>query len=131
LTVSENVAIPLVIQGYDLDAAKGKALQVLDHVHLKKYGDFRPQNLSGGQQQRVAIARALIHDPKIIVCDEPTSALDSANGRNVMQILKNLARDNDRTLIVVTHDSRVYSFADRIAEMEDGIVHKIYHTTGS
>ncbi len=130
LTVSENVSIPLVINGIELDTAKIKALDVLDHVGLRAYGDYMPQQLSGGQQQRVAIARALIHDPKIIVCDEPTSALDSVNGRNVMQILKSLAKDSQRTLIVVTHDSRIYDFADRIAEMEDGIVFNTYKNNG-
>lgn len=130
LTISENVSIPLVINGMDLDAAKVKASDVLGHVGLREYGNFMPQQLSGGQQQRVAIARALIHDPKIIVCDEPTSALDSVNGRNVMQILKNLAKESQRTLIVVTHDSRIYDFADRIAEMEDGIVFNTYKNKG-
>jgi putative ABC transport system ATP-binding protein len=79
-----------------------------------------PLDLSGGQQQRVAIARAFVHNPRLIVCDEPTSALDGETGRRVMELLRRLAVATDRTLIVVTHDARIFSFADRIARMEDG-----------
>ncbi|MCX7101088.1 MAG: ATP-binding cassette domain-containing protein, partial [Methylobacter sp.] len=79
-----------------------------------------PSELSGGQQQRVAIARALIHNPKLIVCDEPTSSLDHETGRNVMNLLKEVALHQDRTLVIVTHDARIFEFADRIAKMDDG-----------
>ena len=79
-----------------------------------------PSELSGGQQQRVAIARALVHEPRLLVCDEPTSALDAENGRITMELIQKIAVQPDRAVIVVTHDSRVYSFADRIASMEDG-----------
>ena len=84
-----------------------------------------PNQLSGGQQQRVAIARALVHDPKILVCDEPTAALDAASGRTVMGLIKEVACQPDRAVIVVTHDSRVYDFGDRIVEMADGRVEKV------
>ena len=84
-----------------------------------------PSELSGGQQQRVAIARALVHEPRLLVCDEPTSALDAENGRITMELIERLAVQPDRAVIVVTHDSRVYSFADRIASMEDGRIEAV------
>ena len=84
-----------------------------------------PSELSGGQQQRVAIARALVHEPRLLVCDEPTSALDAENGRITMELISNIAVQPDRAVIVVTHDSRVYSFADRIANMEDGRIESV------
>jgi putative ABC transport system ATP-binding protein len=79
-----------------------------------------PADLSGGQQQRVAVARAMVHDPRMIVCDEPTSALDSESGRIVMSLMRQFALGKDRVLVVVTHDARIFEFADRIARMEDG-----------
>jgi putative ABC transport system ATP-binding protein len=79
-----------------------------------------PGELSGGQQQRVAIARALVHDPKLVVCDEPTSNLDHDTGIAVMEMLRGTGKKHDRALIVVTHDPRIFQFADRIAHMDDG-----------
>jgi putative ABC transport system ATP-binding protein len=79
-----------------------------------------PANLSGGEQQRVAIARALVHQPRLLVCDEPTSALDATTGHTIMQQLRDVAVQPDRAVIVVTHDPRVFEFADRIATMDDG-----------
>ncbi len=84
-----------------------------------------PSQLSGGQQQRVAIARALVHDPKIIVCDEPTSALDHETGHNVMEMLRKTAMGGGRSLVIVTHDQRIFDFADRIVRMDDGRVDRI------
>ena len=84
-----------------------------------------PLDLSGGQQQRIAIARSLVHNPRLIVCDEPTSALDSETGRKVMQLLRDLAASESRALIVVTHDARIFDFADRIAQMEDGVITRV------
>ena len=84
-----------------------------------------PNRLSGGQQQRVAIARALVHDPKLIVCDEPTSALDHETGHRILELLKGVAMSGKRSLVVVTHDNRIFEFADRIAHMDDGQVDKI------
>jgi putative ABC transport system ATP-binding protein len=90
-----------------------------------------PNQLSGGQQQRVAFARALIHDPPLIVCDEPTSALDAETGHHVMELLRKAAVRPERAVLVVTHDSRIFPFADRIAHMNDGRVEKIETQSGA
>ncbi len=94
-------------------------------VSLGSRLDALPGKLSGGQQQRVAIARALVHEPKLIVCDEPTSNLDHATGRSMMELLRDVAKSPDRALIVVTHDPRIFEFADRIARMDDGKIIEI------
>jgi putative ABC transport system ATP-binding protein len=120
LTAVENVAIPLLINGIPGEKAEARAKQALEAVKLGAHLDALPGKLSGGQQQRVAIARALVHQPKLIVCDEPTSNLDHETGRRVMNILRDVAKSPDRALIVVTHDPRIFEFADRIAHMDDG-----------
>jgi len=125
LTAVENISIPLIINGVKRAEAEKRAAHVLDQVGLGKRGRSLPSQLSGGQQQRVAIARALVHDPKLIVCDEPTSALDHETGHNVMELLKEVALHNDRALVIVTHDSRIFGFADRIARMDDGHIDKV------
>lgn len=126
LTSAENIAVPLIIQGVKRDIAIQKASSLLAEMGMSEKKDTLPVSLSGGQQQRVAIARALIHDPKLIVCDEPTSALDSQTGQKIMKIMKKISKEQERTLIVVTHDIRIYPFADRIALMEDGQIKNIY-----
>jgi putative ABC transport system ATP-binding protein len=120
LTAAENVAIPLLIQGLIETRAVRRAAEMLDRVGLGDKIAVRPPQLSGGQQQRVAIARALIHNPRLLVCDEPTSALDAAMGKKIMQLLREIALDGERCLVVVTHDTRIFCFADRIAHMSDG-----------
>jgi putative ABC transport system ATP-binding protein len=120
LTVAENVAVPLRIQGLSAAKALPRARELLALVGIADKAGERPSRLSGGQQQRVAIARALVHDPALVVCDEPTSALDSVAGHQVMDLLREVAGGHRRTVIVVTHDSRIYHYADRVAEMEDG-----------
>jgi len=122
LTAAENVAIPLLINGMEMEEALLQANERLRDVNLEDRKDSLPTQLSGGQQQRVAIARALVHGPKLVVCDEPTSALDHETGRRVMDILKQLAVGRDRSLVIVTHDARIFEFADRIAHMDDGRV---------
>lgn len=125
LTTVENVLIPLIARGIKSEIAMRKAAELLEHLGLKdKLGEF-PGNLSGGQRQRVAIARALIHDPKLILCDEPTSAIDREEGYKVLNLMKTLAKKIKQTLIIVTHDTKIFHYADRIAYMEDGKIVKI------
>jgi putative ABC transport system ATP-binding protein len=120
ITVTENVAIPLLILGSRRADALARAGEVLGAVGLGDKLEALPAALSGGQQQRVAIARALVNNPRLIVCDEPTSALDHDTGRLVMEVLRQNALSADRALIIVTHDNRIFNFADRIARMDDG-----------
>ena len=120
LTAVENAAVPLIIAGWSRARALPKAAALLDRLGLGGRLTNLPSELSGGQQQRVAIARALVHQPRLLICDEPTSALDAENGRITMELIAGLAVRPDRVVIVVTHDQRVYPYADRIATMEDG-----------
>jgi putative ABC transport system ATP-binding protein len=120
ITVTENVAIPLLILGSRRADALARAGEILGAVGLGDKLEALPAALSGGQQQRVAIARALVNNPRLIVCDEPTSALDHDTGRLVMEVLRKNALSEDRALIIVTHDNRIFNFADRIARMDDG-----------
>src|SRR6266853_6800969 len=129
LNAVENVAIPLLINGIPRGNAEARAKQALEAVNLGARLDALPGKLSGGQQQRVAIARALVHEPKLIVCDEPTSNLDHETGRSVMNILRSAAKTPERALIVVTHDPRIFEFADRIARMDDGNIIDIVNTS--
>ncbi len=120
LTAAENVSVPLIINGIKRAEAERRAADVLEQVGLAARVTALPSELSGGQQQRVAIARALAHSPRLIVCDEPTSSLDHETGYHVMALLKEVALHKDRALVIVTHDARIFEFADRIAEMDDG-----------
>jgi putative ABC transport system ATP-binding protein len=120
LTTAENAAVPLIIAGQPRHAAVARASEVLRSVGLGDKLQSLPSQLSGGQQQRVAIARSLVHEPKLLVCDEPTAALDAASGRTVMELLRRVAVQPDRAVIVVTHDNRVFDFGDRIVHMNDG-----------
>ena len=120
LTAAENVAVPLLVQGTPFDAAVERARETLADVGLADRAQSRPDQLSGGQQQRVAIARALVHRPRLIVCDEPTSALDHRTGHALMELMTRVALEDGRSLVIVTHDPRIFDFADRIAEMDDG-----------
>jgi putative ABC transport system ATP-binding protein len=120
LTAVENAAVPLLIAGWRRSRAVEAAADMLDRLGLGDRLTRLPGELSGGQQQRVAIARAIVHDPRLLICDEPTSALDAENGRITMELISRIAVQPDRAVIVVTHDARVYAFADRIAAMEDG-----------
>ena len=120
LTALENVAVPLLILGASRQEAQPMARDILLQVGLEERLHALPAQLSGGQQQRVAIARALVHRPRLVVCDEPTSALDAETGQLVMEVIRRTALAHDRALIIVTHDNRIFNFADRIARMEDG-----------
>lgn len=126
LSAAENVSAPLVINGVKRRTAIEQARAVLQEVGFdERMMNSFPSDLSGGQQQRVAIARAMVHHPRLIVCDEPTSALDSETGQMVMDLMRRIALDRDRALVVVTHDARIFGFADRIARMEDGRITRI------
>lgn len=125
LNAVENISVPLIINGMKRNAAERKANDVLEQVGLGERAKSLPAQLSGGQQQRVAIARALVHSPRLIVCDEPTSALDHKSGHTIMNLLNDVALHHDRVLVIVTHDARIFSFADRIAEMDDGHIVKV------
>lgn len=125
LTIAENVSVPLLINGVARKEALDRSREMLAKVGLGDRTNDEPRKLSGGQQQRVAISRALVHKPKLLVCDEPTSALDAATGQRVMELLRAVAQDHDLSLVVVTHDQRIFEFADRVAEMNDGHIDKV------
>jgi putative ABC transport system ATP-binding protein len=120
LTAAENAAVPLVIQGYSKHRAMAAAKALLAKMGMADRVNNLPGQLSGGQQQRVAIARALIHHPQLLVCDEPTSALDHKTGHSILELLRSIAIEGDRAVIIVTHDSRIFEFADTMARMDDG-----------
>jgi putative ABC transport system ATP-binding protein len=120
LTAVENAAVSLVVQGVTLATAKRQASVLLDRLGMESNKLKYPNQLSGGQQQRVAIARALVHNPKIVISDEPTASLDAETGHEVMELLGQVASGADRAVIVVTHDNRIFPFADYIATMSDG-----------
>jgi putative ABC transport system ATP-binding protein len=125
LSAAENAAVPLLIAGWNRRRAVGKALSVLESVGLGERATALPSQLSGGQQQRVAIARALVHEPHLLVCDEPTAALDAQSGRTVMELIRKVAVQPDRAVVVVTHDNRVLDFGDEIVHMTDGVIERI------
>jgi putative ABC transport system ATP-binding protein len=120
LTAAENAAIPLIADGVKRSEAVDQGRALLEKLNIGNQAHKFPRQLSGGQQQRVAIARALVHQPKLIVCDEPTAALDARSGRRVMDLLREVALSQDRAVIIVTHDNRIFDLADRILQMEDG-----------
>ncbi len=125
LTAAENAAVPLIIAGHKRAEAVARASAILEAVGMADKVNALPSHLSGGQQQRVAIARALVHEPKLLVCDEPTAALDAHSGQIVMQLLRRVAVQPGRAVIVVTHDNRVFGFGDRIVHMNDGVIERV------
>lgn len=130
ISIVENAAIPLLINGKSMDESLESAAAKLTAVGLGDRLNSLPTQLSGGQQQRVAIARALVHNPRLIVCDEPTAALDHETGSKIMDIFKQVAVESGRALIVVTHDARIFGYADRIAKLNDGMIEKIVDSPG-
>jgi putative ABC transport system ATP-binding protein len=120
LTTAENVAIPLILQHRDWDEALTEAARNLEIVGLKARAQLPPVKLSGGEQQRVAIARAIVSRPDILILDEPTASLDGDTGRNIVKFVREQILTDKRCILIVTHDSRIYEFADRIMRMEDG-----------
>ncbi|MFH1364121.1 MAG: ABC transporter ATP-binding protein [Candidatus Aenigmatarchaeota archaeon] len=123
-TAEENVALPLRIMGKSKGVARDRARELLKSIGIGHRYHHKPSELSGGEQQRVAIARALANDPKIILGDEPTGNLDTKTGRNVLNILKDLNKKKGYTIVVVTHDPKIKTFADRIIHIKDGLIDK-------
>jgi putative ABC transport system ATP-binding protein len=120
LTAAENAAVPLVIQGASRRKALAASKELLGQMGMADRVNSLPGQLSGGQQQRVAIARALVHHPHLLVCDEPTSSLDAKTGHTILELLRNIAIEGDRAVMIVTHDNRIFEFADSMAQMDDG-----------
>ena len=121
LTAKQNVQMSLELHDeIKSSQVEQKAIALLESVGLGEHINYHPQNLSGGQKQRVAIARALVSHPKIVLADEPTAALDSKSGRNIVELMQQLAREQGCTILIVTHDNRILDVADRIIELEDG-----------
>ena len=122
LTALQNVALPLLYRGIRGKKADIKCLEILDRVGMTDYVKHRPSELSGGQQQRVAIARALVSEPSVVLADEPTGALDSQIGQEVMDLFKELNREDEVTIIVITHDHGIAAQCQRIVRVKDGLV---------
>ena len=120
LTVLQNVQMALETRHLSANRRDAEAVNILESVGLKSWINSYPDDLSGGQKQRVAIARALVRHPKIVLADEPTASLDSKSGRQVVTLIQQLAREQNCTILMVTHDNRVLDIADRIIHMEDG-----------
>lgn len=120
LTVQENVMFPLMLSGKKNGESNSIAKELLNDVKLLHRAKFMPAKLSGGEKQRVAIARALANDPKIILADEPTGSLDSKSGQNIIELVCKMAKEKNKTVIIVTHDERIQHYADRVIHMEDG-----------
>jgi putative ABC transport system ATP-binding protein len=120
LTTVENVAIPLILKKIDWNESMNEAMEYLEIVGIKDRAFLPPVKLSGGEQQRVAIARAIASGPDILVFDEPTASLDGDTGRRIVDFVKKNILNENRCIIIVTHDSRIFEYADRIMKMEDG-----------
>lgn len=120
LTTVENVAIPLILKKLDWNESMKEAMKYLEIVGLKDRAHLTPVKLSGGEQQRVAIARAIAGSPDILIFDEPTASLDGDTGRRIVDFVKKNILNEKRCIIIVTHDSRIFEYADRIMRMEDG-----------
>jgi len=122
LNVEENITLPLEFEGINRKEYNSNIDKILERVGLIEKKQNFPYQLSGGQQQRVAIARALIIDPKIIFADEPTGNLDSKAGEEILKLLYNLSKENNKTVLMVTHDNYAASFSDRIIKIKDGVI---------
>lgn len=121
LTARQNVQMSIELNdGVSKQQAEAKSVDMLAAVGLQERINYYPDNLSGGQKQRIAIARALVNHPKLVLADEPTAALDKKSGRDVVEIMQRLAKDQGSTILLVTHDNRILDIADRIVDMEDG-----------
>ncbi len=124
LTALENVAVPLLLRGVRAKERLARAREALERVSLADRVEAKARLLSGGQQQRVAIARALVTNARVLLCDEPTASLDGRTGRDVLDRLAHLAHEEDRAIVIVTHDERVLRVADRLIHVDDGRAHE-------
>lgn len=122
MTALQNVMLPLYYREEATDIAIKKSLAMLEKVGMQAFAHHKPNQLSGGQQQRVAIARALVGDPEIILADEPTGALDSKTGDEVMEFLLHLNKNENRTIVIITHDKEVSDCCQRVVTLKDGII---------
>jgi putative ABC transport system ATP-binding protein len=120
LTTAENVAVPLILKRRSWKEAMQEALRYLEVVGLSARANLPPTKLSGGEQQRVAIARAIVSSPDVLILDEPTASLDGDTGRKILEFVRKDVLNEKRCILIVTHDARIYEFADRIVRMEDG-----------
>lgn len=125
LTALENVSLPLIFKGVPKAKRDKKAREMLKAVGLSTHEKHKPSQMSGGQQQRVGIARAFVAMPEIVFADEPTGNLDSKTTKEVMELITGMARANNQTLVIVTHDLQIASYADRIVHILDGNIEKI------
>jgi putative ABC transport system ATP-binding protein len=130
LTAAENAAVPLLIRGLAKQQALNRAIETLKELGMGERTQSLPAKLSGGEKQRVAIARALVSEPQLLLCDEPTANLDAQTGHKVVEQLRKIGKRPDRGVIIVTHDSRIFEFGDRIVHMDDGKIHKVQQTNG-
>ncbi|MFA5834760.1 MAG: ABC transporter ATP-binding protein [Bacteroidota bacterium] len=122
LTVRQNVELAAHIAGTTGLEASNIVSSLMDEVEISHRANFYPQQLSGGEKQRTAIARALVNNPAIILADEPTGSLDSSSGKIIIRLLRELSKERNTTVIIVSHDERIYSYADRVLRMEDGAI---------
>jgi len=122
LNVKDNILLPLAVEKVSLEEMDKRLLHVTSILGIQELLSAYPPEISVGQKQRVAIARALVSHPKIVLADEPTAALDKKSGRDVVEIMQRLAKDQGTSILLVTHDNRILDIADRIVEMEDGIL---------
>ena len=120
LTTVENVAIPLLANDINFNTAIQKSKEYIEMMGLGDKANIYPSKLSGGEQQRIAIARSLVHNPRLIICDEPTASLDGSTGQKIVELIKNIASSPEKAVIIVTHDNRIFKYADEIINMEDG-----------
>jgi putative ABC transport system ATP-binding protein len=125
LSAEENVYLPLSLSGMPKKEYRARAANILDRVGLGKRMTHRPHELSGGEQQRVAIARALVYDPKLILADEPTGNLDLKTGVEILTMIRGLAKEQGKTVVLVTHDPKALNYGDRICRVEDGLITEI------
>jgi putative ABC transport system ATP-binding protein len=121
LSAEDNIALPLLVEGRE-DLVRQRLPLLLDRLGIEKRRHHRPDALSGGEQQRVAIARALISEPALVLADEPTGSLDSTSGQSICRLLRELCREQQRTIVVVTHEPAVAAWAERVVVMKDGRV---------